>query len=171
MLFYLWEKDGYMRDVRCPLHGSLSTCRSSPRNQSYCCRQDRDVHDLAFLYAKSLYDIRQRSESLLSTCSSFMTATSSRIDWILRLEQYRTAFEICDSSGDGRISKEELTHLLARITFDSGTAAGHKCQCATCVDWSNCVTTTGIDWGKFRANFDAVDTDNSGELDFCEGRA
>ena len=99
MLFYLWEKDGYMRDVRCPLHGLSLYLPQHAHNQSYC--QDRDVHDLAFLYAKSLYDIRQRSESLLSTCSSFMTATSSRIDWILRLEQYRTAFEICDSSGDG----------------------------------------------------------------------
>ena len=29
----------------------------------------------------------------------------------------------------------------------------------------------GIDWEKFSANFDAVDIDNSGELDFCEGSA
>ena len=129
-VFMLWDNDGYMMD-------------------------DRQVHELSFLYAKSLYDIRMRSDSLLSTCESFLvTGDRSRINWIKRLERYRAAFDICDSSGDGRIQHDELANMLRRITSDSATASGPGCQCRSCADWSKYVTATGVDWQEFRRQFD-----------------
>ena len=79
-VFMLWEHDGYMAD-------------------------DRDVHDLSFLYAKSLYDIRNRSESMLSASKTFLATDRSRIDWILRLERLKTAFNMYDTNGDGSIQR------------------------------------------------------------------
>ena len=130
IVFMLWEHDGYMAD-------------------------DRQIHELSFLYANSLYDIRRRAESLLSTCESFLiTGDRSRISWINKLEQYHAAFGICDSSGDGNIQQEELGNLLRRMTADSATASGLGCQCKACADWSKYVTTVGVDWEKFKTQFD-----------------
>ena len=142
-VFMLWEHDGYMAD-------------------------DRDVHDLSFLYAKSLYDIRNRSESMLSATKQFLATDRSRIDWIRQLEGYKAAFDSYDTNGDGSIQRQELEHVLARLTFDGGTEDGRACRCKTCTEWSQCTTVTRVDWNAFHRQFAAHDNDSSGELEFGE---
>ena len=142
-VFMLWEHDSYMAD-------------------------DRDVHGLSFLYAKSLYDVRNRSESMMSATKSFLSTDRSRIDWIRKLEQYKAVFDIYDTSGDGSIQRQELEHVLARLTFDGGTADGRTCPCKSCTEWSQRTAVTRVDWDVFHQRFEALDDDGSGELEFGE---
>lgn len=143
MLFFLWEHDHYMKD-------------------------DRQVHELSYLYSDSLFKIRERSDSLMSTCRSFLKTDRSRIDWVTRLDGYRAAFEICDATGDGKIDKSELENMLARFTADGGTTHGLQCKCAMCTDWRKEVTVMEVDWTAFGEKFRELDDDNSGSLEFRE---
>jgi hypothetical protein len=129
-------------------------------------KNDRQVHELSYLYANSLYEIRARSESLMSSCRMFLKTDRNRIDWVAKLEQYHDAFDICDSSGDGSIERSELENMLARFTADGGTLHGHKCTCKICSSWRDVVQVTEVDWDRFGEKFDAIDDDSSGSLEF-----
>jgi hypothetical protein len=67
VLFFLWEHDHYLVD-------------------------DREIHELSFLFSNSLYDIRIRSESLMASCESFLHPNSGRLTWIRRIETLMHAF-------------------------------------------------------------------------------
>ena len=71
VVFFLWENDGYLAD-------------------------DRQVFELSFLYARSLYDIRTRSTALMSSFQTFLTGDQKRIEWISSLERFRAAFDSCE---------------------------------------------------------------------------
>jgi hypothetical protein len=105
---------------------------------------------------------------MMSPAKLFLATDRSRIDWIQQLEQYKAAFDIYDNSGDGSIQRHELEHVLARLTFDGGTSDGRACSCKACTEWSQSTAVTRVDWDAFHRQFDALDEDGSGELEFGE---
>lgn len=143
--FFLWEHDGYLQD-------------------------DREMHDLAYLYCSSLYEIRCRSPALLSSCGTLISA-SKRIEWVHRLDKYATAFAMVDINRDRSIENVELANLLARLCADGGTAAGTRCQCLQCSSWAvenTALMCMSVNWKDFERKFAAVDANSNGDLDFGE---
>ena len=118
MLFFLWQHDHYMKD-------------------------DRQVHEMSYLYTTSLFEIRARSESLMSTCRTFLKSDRARIDWANQLDGYRVAFEILDRSRDGAIDRAELENMLGRFTAD-GASEG-ACACKVCTAWREQVSVVNVD--------------------------
>lgn len=88
-------------------------------------KDDRQVHELSYIFAASLFDIRSRSESLRSTCEEFLhNPGRTRLEMVNKLTQYKQAFDIVDVSGDGSIEQAELEYLLKRVTADAQTYDG-----------------------------------------------
>ena len=142
-VFFLWEHDGYMKD-------------------------DNDVHELSFLFANSLYDIRMRSESLMDSCAHFLKSDRRRINWIIKLEKMKAAFDLLDSSSDGEIELLEFENALSRLTADGGGIDGTSCTCKACQDWSLFVQATSVDWSRLEEKFHEADTDGGGSICFVE---
>eukprot|EP01043_Picozoa_sp_COSAG02_P009712 COSAG02_NODE_332_length_24474_cov_23.190949_22_plen_131_part_00 len=85
-------------------------------------KDDRQVHELSYIFAASLFDIRSRSEALRSTCEEFLhNPGRTRLEMVNKLTQYKQAFDIVDVSGDGSIEQAELEYLLKRFTADAQT--------------------------------------------------
>lgn len=139
LLFFLWQHDHYMND-------------------------DRQVHELSYLYTSSLFEIRARSQALMSTCRTFLKSDRVRIDWANQLDEYRAAFEILDRSRDGSIDKVELENVLGRFTADG--CREWACACTVCTAWREKVSVVEVDWKAFGEKFEQLDDDGSGSLEF-----
>ena len=70
------------------------------------------------------------------------------------------------SAGDNQINRIELENMLSRLTADSGTLHGHKCDCNTCKIWRENVKLMEVDWESFNERFNQIDENENGFLSF-----